>query len=1172
MLRGILVAVSAMAWTGRAASACSNDPNEPCLVVHDEDADAASASVELPASSVASNPGLGFHVVGTRRSSTNASDEPAAPTEADRVHLVFPAELSSTPAITVPPALEGPLLRSSDERVVIRGSTQSQTLPISPAPSSTLFCTHAGDEPVLLVVERPLSLTESEEWGALRGSLASGGSLETRCGTARRNQQGEVSFESASSEEPCEIFFAHACAPRGDISTMGAADALRGFGVHVIVRPDHDDDEPGLCTSAAGPSPTATAPLRFVDAAARLGVRGNQRPTGHKTPPECAFPSWDEEAQRWDPGAFCFIELMLGGVAVGDVNGDDLPDIFLARYGGPDLLLLNQGAGQGFRDGSEDAGLHPNGTDSNGALFVDIDADGDLDIYVSTVGRSSFVLYVNDGHGHFVDDAEARGLSNRKLYAVGDPRQRLLPRTLIDEFAGRARTFGAPDLLDRLQVAAVSAPWGVRVVALDEVGIRQALREAEEALAAARRAEAEAQVADPEHRDPTHPVRMLTTQILSRVAENTVARIRKAMGDSVHTTGFTIAVGDYDLDGFPDLYTTDWHPLMSYPLLEMQDASAPIPIQGRLPPKATHTRLFRNLGSSGRPGYFEEVTAQAGVKIGSSRFMHVDFTSGGLLTLLETLSTAKVGKPGSPAAQAAESLLERVGLLDQVRRQFPVVSRRAGAAAAGTGLIAAAELSSVFARTFPNGKPVSADDQEAVIVDMMELGRAERASLGVKEPATPFRAAFLVHNFSSEGAFEFGASFRDLDLDGYQDLIISGDFGSSQLYWNNGNGTFTRGFFDLIEDMEDNSMGCTIEDFDGDGLPDVLFSSVIVNPRLVYDLLRNYQNAGFVLKFRGNHLYRNLGNRRFVDVTDDAGVRVAGWAWGAALFDADNDGDRDAFFTNGLDDPETTDDDFATNQPNMFYLAEQHRNADAPIDAEFVEQLRRVSVAAVAVKPKDSDGRVRVRSPVRFRNVAPAVGLDDRRDGRGVAVLDVDGDGDQDLLTIYASDEPAIYENLVGGQNSWVRVMVREPVFTTNPAGQLTIDATRVTPSTTAIVWVFPSEDHPDWRLLGLAGNSAAFLGQNEDVVHFGLGPGLPVNASLHRLVVHWPVFNATRVYYDVPTRTTLRAMPPPQRALEFARLRAEAGGRPPHGSLDRIVEHVTYTAGQPESCKRQKT
>src|SRR5205823_3604844 len=72
----------------------------------------------------------------------------------------------------------------------------------------------------------------------------------------------------------------------------------------------------------------------------------------------------------------------------------------------------------------------------------------------------------------------------------------------------------------------------------------------------------------------------------------------------------------------------------------------------------------------------------------------------------------------------------------------------------------------------------------------------------------------------------FASAFVDLDGDRRPDLVLASDFGTSRLFWNNGDGTFTDGTKAAGVGTDENGMGLTIADYDGDGDPDVFVSSI----------------------------------------------------------------------------------------------------------------------------------------------------------------------------------------------------------------------------------------------------------------------------------------------------------------------------------------------------------
>jgi len=120
--------------------------------------------------------------------------------------------------------------------------------------------------------------------------------------------------------------------------------------------------------------------------------------------PNCVFPS-----NRCQP------DRMSGGAAVADFDGDDFPDMYVTRLNSPGILFRNNRDGT-FSDVTASVGLNSEAFHGNGAVWCDIDNDGDPDLFVTTIGTQAepslnrFFLFINKG-GDFEEDAKDRGLA-----------------------------------------------------------------------------------------------------------------------------------------------------------------------------------------------------------------------------------------------------------------------------------------------------------------------------------------------------------------------------------------------------------------------------------------------------------------------------------------------------------------------------------------------------------------------------------------------------------------------------------------------------------------------------------------------------------------------------------------------------------------------------------------
>ena len=280
----------------------------------------------------------------------------------------------------------------------------------------------------------------------------------------------------------------------------------------------------------------------------------------------------------------------------------------------------------------------------------------------------------------------------------------------------------------------------------------------------------------------------------------------------------------------------------------------------------------------------------------------------------------------------------------------------------------------------------------------------------------------------TEGTFAFGSTFVDLDDDGWPELAVASDFGTSRLFWNNGDGTFSDGTLEARVGTAQNAMGTTFGDYDLDGDLDWFVTSVFSfssgSPGGAQEGLRD-----------GNRLFRNDGERRFSDATDAADVRNGSWGWGAAFFDADNDGDLDLTMTNGM------------------------------------EMMPGFDADAMRYWENDGSGA--------FDSRGPEVGLDDIEDGKGLLIFDADSDGDLDVFVVNNASEPRFYENQSRTLGHWLRVSLVGTVSNRQGLGaRVTVDASGL---------------RAQVREMGVASH---FLGQSEDTLHFGLAGA--ASADIH--------------------------------------------------------------------------
>ncbi|MEL6907807.1 MAG: VCBS repeat-containing protein, partial [Planctomycetota bacterium] len=156
-------------------------------------------------------------------------------------------------------------------------------------------------------------------------------------------------------------------------------------------------------------------------------------------------------------------------------------------------------------------------------------------------------------------------------------------------------------------------------------------------------------------------------------------------------------------------------------------------------------------------------------------------------------------------------------------------------------------------------------------------------------------------------SWSYAAAAADVDQDGDTDLFVANDYGSNRLWLNAGDGTFQDGADALGVTDRGNGMGVTFGDLSGDGRLDLYVSNMssTAGNRILGrlgDELDADVHALLKKLAAGNSIFLAGGSAEdgFQRLPRERGGIDASWAWSAALFDVELDGDLDVFCANGF--------------------------------------------------------------------------------------------------------------------------------------------------------------------------------------------------------------------------------------------------------------------------------
>ena len=251
------------------------------------------------------------------------------------------------------------------------------------------------------------------------------------------------------------------------------------------------------------------------------------------------------------------------------------------------------------------------------------------------------------------------------------------------------------------------------------------------------------------------------------------------------------------------------------------------------------------------------------------------------------------------------------------------------------------------------------------------------------------------------------AGHADFDGDGVQDLFSGNDFGVNRFYRNNGDGTFSDWGAKLGAQKPSYTMGLTLSDLNQDGQVDFYVSNIVtMNKDQKYVLPSEDTNMVFdpdslanqrVVEANDMFMSSQLNDEVRYQLSDvvGRGYSSTGWSWGAMFFDPDLDGDDDLFVLNGMNEY------LLYSSENPYYQDPEGAAREVTLPSGVLEEN---------VFFLNTSGKLQNQS----RNS----GLNFSGNSRSAVALDLEDDGDLDIVTLDYHGPLRVFRNTLAERES----------------------------------------------------------------------------------------------------------------------------------------------------------